>query len=215
MATTYLTLVNHVLRRLREETVSSVSETEYSAMIGDLVNDAKTQVEDSWKWSALQGTVTFNTVASTATYALTGTENRAIIEDVVNTTSAARLRQMSRSDYRTNSISTPGEGAPGYWVNNGVDANGDAQVALYPTPDAVYAMKFYVVQREAELSADSDTTVLPWQPIMHLALAMAAREKGETGGTAAAELASIAQRALSDAIAYDASRDEDELTWTT
>ena len=38
---TYLNLVNSVLRRLREDEVTSVSNTTYGAMVGDFVNDAK------------------------------------------------------------------------------------------------------------------------------------------------------------------------------
>ena len=50
---TYLNLVNNVLRRLREEEVTSVSSSTYGKMVGDFVNDAKRIVEDSWDWSAL------------------------------------------------------------------------------------------------------------------------------------------------------------------
>jgi hypothetical protein len=42
--TTYLQAVNDVLVRLREEEVSTVSETTYSALIGKFVNDAKRQI---------------------------------------------------------------------------------------------------------------------------------------------------------------------------
>ena len=45
MATTYLQLVNDVLTRLREATVTNVSDTDYSSLIGKLVNDAKREVE--------------------------------------------------------------------------------------------------------------------------------------------------------------------------
>ena len=45
---TYLDLVNNVLRRMREEEVSSVSESTYSKMAGDFVNDAKKLVEAAW-----------------------------------------------------------------------------------------------------------------------------------------------------------------------
>ena len=41
MATTYLQLVNDVLTRLRETTVANVSDSDYSALVGKLVNDAK------------------------------------------------------------------------------------------------------------------------------------------------------------------------------
>ena len=46
MSTTYLTIVNEVLRRLREEQVSSVTQNTYSNMVGAFVNDAKQIVED-------------------------------------------------------------------------------------------------------------------------------------------------------------------------
>ena len=37
MSTTYLTLVNSVLRRLREDEVGTVADTAYSKMVGDFV----------------------------------------------------------------------------------------------------------------------------------------------------------------------------------
>lgn len=60
---TYLELVNNVLRRIREEEVTSVNSTTYSKMIGDFVNDAKKLVETSWDWSALRTTLTITTSA--------------------------------------------------------------------------------------------------------------------------------------------------------
>jgi len=45
---TYLDVVNNVLRRMREEEVNSVSDTTYSKMVGDFVNDAKRIVENAW-----------------------------------------------------------------------------------------------------------------------------------------------------------------------
>ena len=58
---TYLELVNDVLIRLRETTVSTVSETTYSALIGKFVNDAKRQIEDSYNWNCLAQTITVTT----------------------------------------------------------------------------------------------------------------------------------------------------------
>ena len=49
---TYLQLVNSVLRRIREDEVSSVSQNNYSKLIGEFVNDAKRTVEDSYDWTA-------------------------------------------------------------------------------------------------------------------------------------------------------------------
>jgi hypothetical protein len=58
---TYLQLVNSVLRRLREDEVSSVSQNSYSKLIGEFVNDAKRSVEDAYDWTALRTTLTVTT----------------------------------------------------------------------------------------------------------------------------------------------------------
>ena len=42
---TYLQLVNSVLRRLREEEVSTVGQTSYSKLVGEFINDAKRTVD--------------------------------------------------------------------------------------------------------------------------------------------------------------------------
>jgi len=69
---TYLELVNDVLARLRETSVSTVTETTYSTLIGKFVNDAKRQIEDAFSWNVLGQTITVTTAASTAAYSLTG-----------------------------------------------------------------------------------------------------------------------------------------------
>jgi hypothetical protein len=50
---TYLELVNKVLTRLREDTVTTVDYNDYSTLIGEFVNDAKKEVESAWLWSCL------------------------------------------------------------------------------------------------------------------------------------------------------------------
>ena len=62
---TYLDLINGVLRRLREDTVTTANETDYSQLVGEFVNDAKKQVELAHKWSALRTTVTLSTNVGT------------------------------------------------------------------------------------------------------------------------------------------------------
>ena len=58
---TYLQLVNSVLRRLREDEVSSVSQNAYSKLVGELVNEAKQTIEQTWDWTALRTTKSINT----------------------------------------------------------------------------------------------------------------------------------------------------------
>ena len=65
---TYLQLVNSVLRRLREDEVTSVSQNSYSKLIGEFVNDAKRSVEDAYDWTALRTTLTVTTDDTTFNY---------------------------------------------------------------------------------------------------------------------------------------------------
>ena len=87
MATTYLSLVNSALRRLREDEVSAVGNTAYSKMVGDFINDAKRVVEDAHDWSALRTTIVVPTVANTTEYSLTNAGERVKLYTVINDTS--------------------------------------------------------------------------------------------------------------------------------
>ena len=72
-----------------------------------------------------------------------------------------------------------------------------------------------MVLRTADLEADTDKMFIPSSPVIQLATALGARERGETGGTSASELFSLAGRTLSDAVALDAAKHPEETIWTT
>ena len=211
---TYLELVNGVLRRLRENTVGSVTQNTYSQLIGDIVNDAKRMVEDAWDWSALRSTLTAETSAGVFNYVLTGSGNRIKLIDVVNDTSNWFMTYKD-SHWMTNAYLNQDapSSTPRYFTFNGVDANGDTQVDLYPKPDGVYTIRFNCILRQDDLSADEDQLLVPHMPVIHLAFAMAARERGETGGRAAGELMGFAQNYLSDAVALDAYKHPEETVY--
>lgn len=209
---TYLELVNAVLRRLRVSEVGSVNETAYSAMIGDLVNDSKSMAQDAWDWSALRTTLTVTTSADVFNYALTSSQNNIKILDVINDTSN-NFMTYKPSTWMNNVFlnETPTTGSPTYYSFNGVDSNGDTLVDIYPIPDAVYALRFNSILRTPDLVADTDQLLIPSRPVVQAAIALAARERGETGGTSTAEYFTIADSFLSDAIALDANRHPEEL----
>ena len=95
---TYLELINDVLVRLRETTVSTNAETSYSTLIGKFVNDAKRQVEDAFGWNILGQTITVTTASSTASYSLTGAGQKFQVQDVINTTSNISLTNINFVD---------------------------------------------------------------------------------------------------------------------
>ena len=211
---TYLQLVNSVLRRLREDEVSSVSQTSYSRLIGEFVNDAKRSVEDSYDWTALRTTLTVSTIDSVFNYTLIGSQNKMKILDVINDTSNFFMQyKPSRWMDRAFLINDVPVGTPQFYSFNGVDANGDNGVDLYPKPDKVYQVRFNVVLRTHDFTTDSDILAIPSSPVVQLATALGARERGETGGTSAAELFGLADRTLADAIAFDAAQHPEETIW--
>ena len=208
---TYLQLVNKVLVRLRESTVDTVAQNPYSALIGEFVNDAKRLVEDAWDWSALRTTLSVTTTSDIFNYVLTGSGNRAKILDVVNDTSNFFMKYQTQHWFNDKFLnSSPAVGSPMYYTFNGVDSNGDTAVDVYPVPNGVLSLRFNCVLRTAELSEDTDEVTIPTLAIIHIAFAMALRERGETGGQSAAEAYSYAQQVLSDAIALDASKHPEE-----
>ena len=68
---TWLELTNAVLTRLRETTVTTVSSTTYTSLIGAFVNEVKREVEDAWDWNRLRSSIDITTVASSYNYILT------------------------------------------------------------------------------------------------------------------------------------------------
>ena len=213
---TYLNIVNNVLRRMREEEVSSVQDNTYAKMVGDFVNDAKRMVEDAWDWSALRTTLTITTTDDVFNYVLTGSQNRIKALNVINDTANLFMEYKTATFFdEAYLISEPRKGAPTYYTYNGVDSSGDTQIDIYPTPEKAYTIRFNCVKRDADLSADSDDTLVPSMPIIHFAIALLARERGETGGTSAPEYFSIADKYLSDAIALDAQKHPEETIFYT
>jgi len=213
---TYLDLMNNVLRRIRENEVSNVQDTTYSKMVGDFINDAKRLVEDAWDWSALRTTLSVDTVADTFSYILVGSANRGKILHAYNDTDDWNLEYQTPLWFdQKYMLDTPQSGSPRYYVFNGVDANGDTQIEVYPKPDAAYTLRFNVIQRQGDLTSNTDELSVPAMPVIHMAVALLARERGETGGTSAQEYFGIADRYLSDAIALDAQKHPEEVIWYT
>ena len=212
---TYLELVNNVLKRLRERTVNSVSESAYSELIGVFVNDAKSEVENAWNWSALRNTLTLTTSSGVFNYELNGTGNNFSVMDVVSENGNFFMEYRTQHDFNQFYLNqTPTSGIPRYYNFNGVSSDGDTLVDVYPKPDAVYTIYFNIIQRTADLSNNADTLKVPSQPVLLLAYAKAVEERGEDAGMSSTSAYATAARVLNDAITQDAQRHSEELEWT-
>jgi len=213
---TYLNLMNNVLRRLREDEVTTVTSNTYSKMVSDYINDAKKIVEESNDWSALRDTIVVSTTASDNSYSLTGADDNVKVMSVINDTQNCFMGYQTKDWFNEQLyINEVVEGAPRYYTYSGLDSSGDTQVLVSPTPDGVYSLRFDVIKRQADLTSNTDVLLVPAMPVVHLAVALLARERGETGGTSTAEYFAIADKFLSDAVAIDAAKHPEEMVFRT
>jgi hypothetical protein len=206
---TYLDIVNDVMVRLREPTVTTVNQTSLSTLVGKFVNDAKRQVADAYDWDAFNQAVTVTTVTNqVGGYSLTGAGRRFKTMDVINTTNYYQLTPLSHEDHDTfyYTIPSPIQALPMYYTIQGVDSNGDTQVKFWPVPDKVYSIRFSLIVPEEDFSADSDTTKLAKEPIILNAYARALVERGEDGGLSSSEAYALARSSMSDLIALELAR---------
>lgn len=204
---TYLELVNDVLVRLREPVVTTVSETTYSALIGKFVNDAKRQIEDAFAWNALGQTLTVSTVASTASYSLTGSGQKFQVTNVLNTTSNLTMQNIgSASMNRKQNFPPTVNTIPTEYAFDGVDGSYDTKVTVWPIPDGVYTLKFFLTIPQATLSSDNTVVLVPDVLIVQNAYARALVERGEDGGLSSSEAYGLYRSMLADYIALEGTR---------
>jgi len=204
---TYLELVNDVLVRLRETTVSTVSETSYSSLIGKFVNDAKRQIEDAYAWNVLGTTITLSTTANTYSYSLTGAGQKFQVVDVINVTSNVGMKNIDfASMNRKQNFSTPVSGIPYEYAFDGVDGNYDTKVTIYPRPDGVYSIPFSLTVPQATLTSDSTVVAVADTLVAQNAYARALVERGEDGGLSSSEAYQLYKAMLSDYIALEGTR---------
>ena len=204
---TYLELVNDVLVRLRESTVSTVGETTYSSLIGKFVNDAKRQIEDSYNWNCLAQTITVTTTSGTSSYALTGAGQKFRVNDALNTTSLIGLRNIEFVDMnRKLNLGAPSQSIPSEFCFSGVDGSGDTKVDLFPVPSGAFTLLFDLTIPQAALSADGTSIKVLDYLVAQSAYARALIERGEDGGTNSSEAYALFRGMLSDAIALESTR---------
>lgn len=212
---TYLQIVNAVLRRLREGEVSSVSETAYSKLIGDFVNETKREVEDAYNWSRLRATIQVTTESDGFRYVLTDAGNRCRLLHAFNDTEDT-IMHLKPQNFLTRLFNTNNStqtGAPIYFGYNGFVGD-DPAVDVWPVPDGEYQLNFDFVIPQDDFTLDTEELVVPSTPVILGAYSRALSERGEDGGQQFGEFLLAYQSALSDAIAIDSLTVPTELTWT-
>jgi hypothetical protein len=209
---TYLQLINKVMVGLRENTVANVN-IGYAAFIGQLVNDAKTDIEDLGAWYPLRAALTGTLTAGSHDLDLTGatTERAYLLRDgrgqeqawITTVDEERRLRVISQPEMEHLLTTDPD-------VDNDVPLyisfrrnNDGIRAQLWPAPDQAYTYRLRFVVPQAEL-ADKDTGLLiPAEPVWRQALVRAMEERGEEFSGSLDRHVSRADRALKSAMLRD------------
>lgn len=209
---TYLECVNRVLRRLRENEVTTVNETPYSKLIGDLVNVVKVEIEDAWDWTVLRTTLSAYTSSSLFNYVLVDSGTRFRVLNVINDTDDIFMLERPSDWFDEQFLMNDQQlGSPMYYNFNGVNSNGDSQIDIFPVPDGVYDIRINVVLPQQELVTDSTQILIPANVLVEGAIARAISERGDDGGYVEQE--QRYRSLLADLIAIEAGKRSDEITW--
>jgi hypothetical protein len=218
---TFRGLINEILIRLREETISSdwsgaindsTTITDYQKVIGSLVNDAKRSVESYHDWLVLRETVDISTVAATKNYNLSSGQEFKVL-DVVNNSTGYQLAQVSRSYLNSIMYPTDPTGEPTYYGFNGADSSNNLKVDLSPIPIEAQTISFDIVKYQDELTTASTVIKVPDKPVVLGAWAKAIAERGEDGGTQSSIAAQEAINSINQAIMLDGGNAKYELDW--
>ena len=209
---TYLELVNNVLRRLREPEVTSVSDTEYSLMIGTMVNDAKREVENAHTWNALRTNIPVATTAGIQSYTLVGSGNRFVFDQCLDASNGWAIAKAPVAWVEQNTIITPDQGQPDYFCFTG-DASGDTKVKFFKIPSGVFTYNFYLYIPQVDLSTNSTVVSVPDYLVAQNAYARAIAERGEDSGNLTSEAYAMYQKALADAVSIERNRYEEDISW--
>lgn len=210
---TFLELVNDVLIRMREPEVSTVNENVLSKLVGKFVNDAKRQVEAAYNWRALKSVIPVTTSNGVYNYTLANSNVLSRVEYVWNNSSKGYLNYIDTPTLNAwLSEASPSVGSPEY-VNFSGFAGKELTVDLYPIPDAAYTIQFSFFNPQADLNSDADTMKVPSEPVIFLAYAKAAVERGEDGGLSSSEAYGLYRQSLADHVAIESGRHPDGEIW--
>lgn len=213
---TYLQLINAVLRRLREDEVTTLTSS-YTKLIGDFINETIREVANSWNWHSGRTTKIVDTVASASTYEISDVGRQFRYLSVWDYTNNCYLIQISQQEMDRLYYESPtSSGKPQYFATNSFSSTtDDPQIDIFPLPDGEYRLYFNLYVPAADLVETTDICQLPSNIIILGAWAKAISERGEDGGQNTIEQQLMYKSALSDGIAMDESLTVGETTWVS
>ena len=214
---TYLEIVNKVLLLLREPAAATlaVGEDVVVDVVAQHVNDAKRSVENAHNWNALRYDWVVLPGPGSAKVELAGTAGVGVNIEEAYGPDGLRLTENSSSMLRAKTLraQSPGDFCTDFAINGISPTTRNVLVEFYPEPAQIESIKVFGWKKQPDLSLASDILLVPHQPVVYLALALAARERGEVGGQTASEIFGMASNYLSDAIAQDVALNQYDYDW--
>lgn len=222
------TIVNNVLRELREDTVTEVGDTEYSSLIATFVNRAIAKIEDLnhfWSVYITEIDTTITADSSTVLFDLGSTNDRSVMmRDRNDDTHPAAydvtsnevgqlfdvplgelLKERALTNDTAKTVTTPFV----FSVINDSDGRGWSFRIMWPVDSGASARSWrsywYVPQTKLVVTGSDDTTgiLLPANPIELWALYLASNERGEEMGQPGSILFTEAMNAIGSALERD------------
>ncbi len=215
---TWLQLTNECLKRMREGTVSAVSETTYSTLVGALVNQVKREIERAYYWNALRDTYSITTSDGVSSYGFTGAGPNAVVIDGWNTSTPGGITRGTNADFNAYffGVTTAQTGSSvEQFIPTGVTADYDLKIDVWPVPEATaQTLKFNLYVPQADLSADADVPLVPQDVLIEETIARLKVERGDDDAPKPLPGETfILKDLLAAAVAREGGHDDDETTW--
>ncbi len=152
--TSYLNLVNSILRRVNQAAISDVSTaTGHALIITNLINEAQLEIYTETNWHSLYTTRTFTTSASTAEYSVASDFGRTI--DLIDETGNMVLTEDVLRAFDEADPDADTTGQPRHYAIAG------SNYRLYPIPAGTYTIRDRYWKVPDTLTANANTSDLP------------------------------------------------------
>lgn len=214
LGTTYLQVVNLVLRRLREATMSDFSSpTANQQMVMDMVNTVKHEIEAAWFWDSMRDTYELTVTPGTVSYEFTGVNGNSRVIDAWNEASHSSVNKGSYLAFNERYMNgmTVDTGLVSEYIENSVGATYLLKIDVWPSPASTQVINFNIYVAQNDYTATTDVPKIPPHVLVEGTLGYLLQERGDD--SADKQLARY-QRVLADAVAADASRHPEETDWT-
>ena len=228
MATTFKQVINKVLERIGEDTISasisSLNDT-YHLLLASIVNDVKEQVEDAHNWRALRQFINVTIPAQAVSAAVTGANESSrviriqqaekgitpLVFDITDADNPVPLIELDLAELLYHDTMNPNQyQEPGYFAVD--NSEGDVlNLYVYPRPAEERTIKLglFVPQGYIE-STELDTEIkVPVRPLIVGSVWYALEERGEELGVNALFSEQRFRDALDSAIARDSAESGD------